>query len=456
MAAAHRPARRGDPAGRGLLDPPLVLALTVAVARARDADLPLISGAPRANWWLLGLYMLLGLAVLAFQARTLDDARERRGVGLVFFGTLFGLVPFLVLAVGFPTLLHTEALLYYGVMPLVLVPVTFAYAIVRFGLLDIRVLLRKSLLYTVTSVVVTFVYGGIIAGAGWLSRGTAIADSVYAPFVLALSIVILFEPLRRTLQGPVDRFFSAERSRLQRATVELGEALNARDDLEGVVRDLVQRLPRLLGLHFAALYLLRDRDRLVRFAGPEELPAEIPALPALMEQLHHHDRLVRMDRLGAVELRSREASRWLRRIADRGVEVLGYLRSSRREIGLVLLSGKTSQLVLEEEDLALVRGLLQQASMALETHLLLEERTRQAELERELEIAASIQQGLLPTSVGFSADWDVAVACRPARHVGGDFIVELPSIVNGSNALVLGDVAGKSVSGTRGVPARAT
>lgn len=427
--------------------PPLLLAVAGAVARARGVELPLISGAPRANWWLLGLYMLLGLSVLAFQARTVDSPRERRGVGLVFFGTLFGLVPFLVLAVAFPTLLHTEALLYYGVMPLVVVPVTFAYAIVRFGLLDIRVLLRKSLLYTVTSVVVTFVYAGIIALAGWLYRDTAIAGSAYAPLVLALAIVLLFEPLRRSLQGPVDRFFSAERSRLQRATVELGEALNARDDLQGVVRDLVDRLPRLLGLHFAALYLRRDRDRLVRFAGPADLPDEIPALPALMEQLQRQDRLVRVDRLGAVELRSREASHWLRRIAEHGVEVLGYLRSSRREIGLVLLSGKASRILLEDEELALVRGLLQQASMALETHLLLEERTRQAELERELEIAASIQRGLLPTSVRFAPGWQVAVACRPARHVGGDFIVELPTAVNGSSGLVLGDVAGKSVSG---------
>jgi serine phosphatase RsbU (regulator of sigma subunit) len=41
----------------------------------------------------------------------------------------------------------------------------------------------------------------------------------------------------------------------------------------------------------------------------------------------------------------------------------------------------------------------------------------------------------------------VASACRPARHVGGDFYATLPGPHSGSRALVYGDVSGKSVSG---------
>jgi sigma-B regulation protein RsbU (phosphoserine phosphatase) len=102
---------------------------------------------------------------------------------------------------------------------------------------------------------------------------------------------------------------------------------------------------------------------------------------------------------------------------------------------------------LEQEDLRLLRGLLHQAAIALETSYLLEERARQAELERELEIAAAIQTSLLPSRLRLAADWEVAAVCRPARHVGGDFYAELPGPNGGGSAIVYGDVSGKSVPG---------
>lgn len=424
--------------------PPVVLALNEWVHD--EASVRLISGAPLANWWVLAAYILLGLAALGVNATRLPEARERRGAALVLGGSIFGLVPFLVLAVGFPSLLHTEKFLFYGVIPLVLVPLTFAYAIVRYELLDIRVILRKSLLYTTTTAVVTGLYALGIASFNGLFRGTELASSPWFFVVFALAIVLLFEPLRQRIQGPVDRFFFAERVELQRTMMEMGEAFIAQDDLATVVRELVERLPRLLGLRFAALYLL-EGDRFRRVEGPEELPEELPDVGALHHQLETRGNLARLDQMEAAAFRSAEAARLLHELAAAGVEVMADLASPRRRIGIVLLSGRSGQISFEREEMDLMRGLFHQAAIALETNLLLVERTRQAELERELEIAASIQSSLLPSRVSLSSDWEVAVACRPARHVGGDFIAELPGVNGTDHALAYGDVSGKSVSG---------
>jgi serine phosphatase RsbU (regulator of sigma subunit) len=430
----------------------------------------LISGAPRASWWLLSGYMVVGLAALGANARRLHGGRpprgpaacaglvelaragsrlsgnERRGAWLVFLGTLFGLVPFLVFTVGFPSVRHTERYLFYGVAPLGLVPLTFAYAIVRFQLLDIRVILRKSLFYTATTAVVTALYAGGIAAFNWAFQGSAAARSAWFPVVFALAIVLGLDPLRRRLQGPVDRFFYGELPRLQRAMVELGEALSADRDPSALVHELVEGLPRQLGLHYAALFLAED-GRLRRVAGPETLPLELADPPDLHRLLHGAGGLAPLELLaGLCEGRTAEM---VQTLADAGVEVAAELASPRRRLGLVLLSSRASSLSWERAELELLRGLLAQAAIALETGLLLAERTRQAELEREVEIAAGIQASLLPTSLRFAPGWDVAVRCTPARHVGGDFFCELshPDSTegNGSGALVYGDVAGKSV-----------
>ncbi len=426
--------------------PPMVYLGTVLWTRYSDNSLALISGAPMTNWWVMVGYMMLGLGALYLSARHLPDAAQRRGAGLVFVGTLFGVAPFIVLAVGFPTLFNTERFLFYGVVPLILVPITFAYAIIRFGLLDIRVILRKSLLYTVTTAMVTAVYALGIASFNLLFSGTKLAASPYFPVIFALAIVLLFEPLRQRLQGPVDRFFFAERLKLQRAMVEMGEAFTREVEIGPVVAQLVDRLPELLGLHFSALYLVSNR-KLMRQAGPKALPEELPIIGILHDQLKRQGSLVRLEELAPLRLLSPEVETLSSALGGVGVELAGLLATTRRSVGVILLSGKAGQTAFEKEELQLLRGLLNQASIALETSILLDERARQAELERELKIAASIQASLLPESLSAADGWRLAAVCRPAHEVGGDFFTELPGRNDGEHVVVYGDVSGKSISG---------
>jgi serine phosphatase RsbU (regulator of sigma subunit) len=428
------------------LIPPAVLLATVSYAMRRGHSLDFISGLPAPSWWVLAVYMVVALAVLAVKSRRLASQRERRGAALVLFGSVFGLLPFLVTAVAFPSFLHTDKFLAFGIGPLILVPLTFAYAIVRFQLLDIRVILRKSLLYTVTTIVVTAVYALGIALFNALTRGTAVAASPFFPIVFALVIVLLFEPLRKGIQAVVNRRFFAERQRLEKALEEMGEALTAQVDLHEVVRDLVGKLPQLLGLHFAGLYLWRG-DSLIREAGPERLPEQLPLLPEMHDSLVQRRGLTVIDELEPLAVNTADLQ-LIDQLTVAGAQVIGDLTTRRRRIGIVVLSGKIDQTMpLEPSELALLRRLLDQAAVALETSILLEERTEQAELERELEIAASVQEQLLPPRLDFGPGWNVAAVCRPARHVGGDFFTELAGPRNGSRALVYGDVAGKSVSG---------
>ncbi|MCB1036547.1 MAG: SpoIIE family protein phosphatase, partial [Acidobacteria bacterium] len=322
---------------------------------------------------------------------------------------------------------------------------TFAYAIVRFQILDIRIILRKGLLYTATTAVVTGLYALGIASFNTWFTGTSLAASRFFPLVFALAIVLLFEPLRRRIQGPVDRFFFGEQTRLQQAMVQLGEALAAQLDLTVVVRDLVEELPRLLGLRFAALYLWRG-GKLERTAGPENLPPELlPALASLVGDRRR--RIQQLEALSGREVRAHGLGRLLKVLEARDVEMLADLSSPRRPLGLILLSGKNHQMAYEPEEVELLGSLLAQAAVALENSLLLEEKTLEAELGRDLAIASSIQSSLLPEEVSLGEGWEVAALCRPAKDVGGDFFAQLPGENPGRNALIYGDVSGKSVAG---------
>ncbi len=68
-------------------------------------------------------------------------------------------------------------------------------------------------------------------------------------------------------------------------------------------------------------------------------------------------------------------------------------------MGLLALKEKLSGERFDREDRALLSTLANQAALAIETALLHDAMTRQAELQRDLEIARDIQSSLLPRSV---------------------------------------------------------
>jgi len=419
--------------------------VTLAMALGSGRQPRLINGAPEASWWVLGIYMILGLIALAANSRRLVDRNQRRGAWMVLAGSLFGLLPFLGVAFARPDWLYQEPEAFAALGPLALVPLIFAFAIIRFGLLDIRVLIRRSLVYTAVTVAVTAAYAVVLGMVNAFALGSRLAASPWFPVLFALGVIGLLEPLRRGMQRIVDQFVLGDRRRLQEEVRDLGRAIAGQLDPQPVVRDLVERLPQLLGLRFAALYLVRE-GVLQREAGPESLPERLDFVPALHDVLAVR-RLTRQEDLVALAPEDPAVQRLLDVLAPAGVEWLGDLTSPRRRIGLVLLSGAAGRLTLGEEELAVLDDLLGQAAIALETSQIVVERTRQAELERELEIASAVQAELLPRELKFGRGWSVAAVCRAARHVGGDFYTELPAGMNGHRAIVFGDVAGKSVTG---------
>ncbi len=445
-ALAGRRARWMLVAGLYLV-PVAVLAAAIGWHLSEGEPPVLVSGAPAANWWLMALFTVAGLAVLAANARRLGSENERRGALAVLAGSTLGLVPILTLAVGFPELLEREGWLLVGVLPMALIPLSFAWAIVRYQLLNVRLILRRSLLYTVTTALVTGLYALGIASVNGLFRGAGIAESRYFPLLFALTIVLLFEPLRRQVQVPVDRFFFAERLRLQRAMVDLGASSRRGSTRARWCATWSRSCPS-----SSASASPRSTSSA---AAPSSAPPVRPTCPSgstcrarSSGACSGRTALARLDELDEPRRPDADAARLLAELAAAGVEVMGALATSRRRIGVVLLSSRHGQTVpLEQEELGLLQGLLDQAAIALETSLLLDERARQAELERELEIAAAIQLSLLPDRIELGPGWRVAASCRPARHVGGDFYSVIAGPAPGQKALVYGDVAGKSVPG---------
>ncbi|MGQ9495508.1 MAG: SpoIIE family protein phosphatase [Thermoanaerobaculaceae bacterium] len=426
--------------------PPLTYVVTMTGAKLFGWRVRTVSGAPVASWVLLGDYLVLGLLALLRSLLTTENPWQKRQLATVFAGNLVGVVPFLFFAVVLPSFSQSEASVALAVVSLLALPLAFAYAIVRFQLLDVRLVVRRSLLYTLTTASLTAVYALALAATNALARTQGFIQAPYFPLIFALLVVALFDPLRKRIQGPVDRFFFRDMVDARRALEELSEALAREFSLARLESWLTTRLAQVMKLSWVLLY--RNEGGVFVCSRPAfEVPQSLRGDCALALEMKAKGEPARLGQLEGLGLLDETSAIFLEAVAKAGGRLLVPLVASQELYAFLVVGMKLSEEELTREELQLLRALANQGAVGFENARFLKEHARQLALEKELEIARAVQFSLIPQHIDAPPPWRVAARFIPAYQVGGDFYDVLPSPGNTGLSLVLGDVAGKSVAG---------
>jgi uncharacterized membrane protein YoaK (UPF0700 family) len=129
------------------------------------------------------------------------------------------------------------------IIPIALIPLSILVAIFRHGLLDIRLVFSRSVLYMLLTGAAVGAYLAVVTGLGQVLT-VALGPSVIATLLVAIA----FNPVRVWLQNHVERFVYGARRDPVRAMAEIGARLGGTatgDGLDGVLEALcrVMRLP---------------------------------------------------------------------------------------------------------------------------------------------------------------------------------------------------------------------
>jgi len=419
--------------------PPIVFLYDV-FRQVQGEKVTVLSGAPLVSWILLGDYLVLGLAALAHSAFTLEDPRERRQAFHVFVGTIAGTVPFVVFFIVLPSAFNNDEYPFYGILPMILIPLTFAYAIVRFQMLNVRVIVRRTFLYAATTAVLLGFYALVVALANLVFTSSRLSASPLFNFGFFLVGISLFEVMRRKLQAPLDKLFFREKFDYQAALLEMSEAITGELDLGRIADYLTQSVAATMRLEKASIWL-RDREGWLERRGKRE--DRLSPTAALRRVLRQEGKPSDLGEL-SLHFADDESEQFRRRLVEEGFRLLVPLVYRERLMGILALQEKLSGERFDRDDQSLLATLANQAALAIETALLHDEMTRQAELKRDLEIARDIQTSLLPRGVPEVLGFSMLGGSIPARVVGGDFYDFIP-FEDRRLGIVIGDVSGKSV-----------
>jgi two-component system, NarL family, sensor kinase len=210
----------------------------------------------RALWAMTIVYLGLTLAAIVATYRASRDPTTRRKIRLVVAAIVLvevgaGALYFLPgVALGRP--LVSSQLLGALTLPL---PASLAVAILRNRLFDIDLIIRRTLVYGVLTAALVLTYWASVVALQGILRALAGQTSDVAVVGSTLLIAVLFQPLRRRIQGAVDRRFYRRRYDAAKVLAAFGAAARDEVDLGRLTGTLLAAVEETMRPAHASLWL---------------------------------------------------------------------------------------------------------------------------------------------------------------------------------------------------------
>ncbi|HEY0781299.1 MAG TPA: PAS domain-containing protein, partial [Thermoanaerobaculia bacterium] len=358
----------------------------------------------------LTLFAAAAVALLAYRLMRGHGWEQQRQLQWIAFGVAGGYLPFLLLYVvpfslfGPPPMPVSAA----AVLPLALLPLSFAYAILRYKLWDIGVIVRGTISLTLTL---------LLGGIGFSLANLAITHGISAElpgarnflsFVSGLAIAGLLVPTRPTLSSVLERLQYRGTFGKRRALSQLGHELLHERDLGRLCSALIDRIAEGVAIEKANLYLAQGGDSLL----PVRAEAGLPPVLA-RNDLGGGVWDSNFTRFSGAELPG-EAPSQGQRLFVAGYRYAFPLTVRDRGIGIALAGFKSDQTPLNSDDILLIRHLLNQAALAIENAQLLGQLQFQLE---EMQSLKSYSEGIFessPAGIAVVDDEQRLVSVNPA------------------------------------------
>ena len=211
----------------------------------------------RVVFWTLP-YLIGGLALTA-EYRRAEDTIVRQQLKWLRNGTFCGILPFAVLYV-LPYAMGAlpSEYLKISVLSLTLIPLSLAYAIVRYRLMDVDILFRRGYAYTLATICVFAAFYGIVFSLGSLVQKNFKDLGNTGWLVTVLATAFLFQPIRNWIQERLDKHFYGDRYDYRRTLVEFARELSSETDLDTMLSQVGDRLLQTLSIKHLAFFLAEE------------------------------------------------------------------------------------------------------------------------------------------------------------------------------------------------------
>jgi two-component system NtrC family sensor kinase len=303
----------------------------------------------------LAYFAFYGVAVLLRVAHLLrrrrDDPESEKQVRWIALGVTVGVAPFLLLAVLPRTLgYQLDWLSTASIVPLALIPLAFAYAILKWRLWDVEIFVREALATTAAVLLggMTFVLLNALLDRTLESMAEP-GKNVIA-FGSGLVLASLLVPVKKRITGVLERIQYHDTYRSRRALLDIARDFATPRAREDLVREIVRRVQD--GLHVVPCSLfVFDGEALPEGSQRAELAGRLATGDIW---------LLKSANFGESE------SAAVTRLHEEGYRTFFAMRCGGSLVGALGVGHKDGRVPLSSEDEQLLVAVMAQASLAYE------------------------------------------------------------------------------------------
>jgi len=361
------------------------------------------------------LYSIVTLAIVFHSSLKPANLFIKKQLKWIIYGLGFGIIPFTLFYILPFTIGHIPSkAAELTVVLQALIPLTFAYSISRYKLMDFEVLLKKAFTLISSYVVIAIVYFVVSSQTKVFSE-----NRLNALILGILAIVLgatLFSPLKKLFQSILDRAFYKRSYKYRKTLLSISKELSRERNLHKLSQGLLELIANALSLKSIALLLPVDNEANTFYILKSKGKLPISNTKITLDQ-NLYQNLKTKEFLSFYSVSERKELQ----IEFKQLSAFGFfhfmpLRVEDKLIGCLGMGKKVDNTFLNSEDWELLRTISSPVALALENAYLYNQANKRAfELKRLKEYSENIIESL---TVG------VAVLDQKGKITGWNRVLE--------------------------------
>ena len=401
------------------------------------------------NIILIAMYIASAISLIV-QYYKAKNTENKKPVLIFVFAFSFGLlIQFYVgtIAPAISDTIFNSPEYYMPIVLIAMVPIAYAYAILKYHLLDVSIVVRNTIIYGAAMATVAGIYFVVIylLGQG-IGSFVGAENQGFVAAVFFLIFAFVFQSTKDRFQDFLTRKFYPEQFAYQKVLIRFSNDVSTVVGTEKILDLTTETFIDALKINKFGI-LLKDFNndvlflsRGIGFSNPNCVIEKSNLISVFKEKsLLSNFPVIEQQDFESVFPGKGE------KLIEEGVYSIIPMIVKSKVIGALLFGLKYSGSKFGGKDLELLNAAANQIAVSLENARLYQSESEKIKIERDLDLARKIQQGLLPKRIPNLSGLDICGEMIPAMQVGGDYYDLIP-ISETKLFVAVGDVSGKGLS----------
>jgi serine phosphatase RsbU (regulator of sigma subunit) len=394
--------------------------------------------------------MFTGLVSLLINYFRIKSREERKPLFSIIMAYIIGIASIIYsteIAPAISDTIFNSPELYTPIILINIIPIAFAFSIFRYQLMDVTIVVKNTLIYGAATLFLAAIYFAVIYIIGQ-SISTAIGteyQGIIAGIIFIL-FAILFQSTKDKMQDFLTSRFYPEQFAYQKVLLRFSSEVTTVVGMDKIL-DVMHStfVEALMVKQFGIALLVGNSDKFILHKSTgisdKNLTIHKENIEHCIKEKYTLSKLPAFEQTEFTSVFPQNAYK----IINENIYTIVPMIIKSKVVGLLFFGLKHSGAQFAGKDLELLQAAANQAAIAVENARLYQAEAEKFRLERDLEVARKIQEGLLPRNVPSVKGLDIYGIMKPAMQVGGDYFDLLP-VSPSKIFVVVGDVSGKGLS----------